>query len=204
MSGILLLLLKIDLKSCYSLLKPNSRNFVQSRKTNLPKPMEFSAFTVMGKNFDTGQKYYFKEMIFITYENKICVQDSESGYDAVVMSIDDLMKNKYMKMCYELSRVAIGKPNIDPDYYESDDDDYIPNPNNLIDYKYKYIDTLYIVEDVVTNIKEAKKGNTDQTIDYEILENMTVSTDAEIAVFYSRHNLDVEQFEDYTVLVDNL
>jgi hypothetical protein len=166
--------------------------------------MEFSAFTAMGKNFDTGQMYYYNETIFITYENKVCVQDSGSSYDAVVMTLDDLMKNKYMKMCFELSRVAIGKPNIDPDYYESDDDDYIPNPNNPIDYKYQYIDTLYIIEDVLTHVKEAKKGNTYQTINSEILENMKVSTDAEIAVFYSRHNLDVEQFEDYTTLVNNL
>jgi hypothetical protein len=166
--------------------------------------MEFSAFTVMGKNFDTGQMYYFNETIFITYENKVCVQDSGSSYDAVVMTLDDLMKNKYMKMCFELSRVAIGKPNIDPDYYESDDDDYIPNPNNPIDYKYQYIDTLYIIEDVLTHVKEAKKGNTYQTINSEILENMKVSTDAEIAVFYSRHNLDVEQFEDYATLVNSL
>jgi hypothetical protein len=166
--------------------------------------MEISAFTVMGKNFATGQMYYFNETIFITCENKICVQDSGSAYDAVVMYIDDFMKNKYMKMCYELSRVAIGKPNIDPDYYESDDDDYIPNPNNPIGYKYQYIDTLYIIEDVLTKVKEAKKGNTYQTICAEILENMKVSTEDEIAVFYKRHNLDVDQFDDYTALVNNL
>ena len=187
--------------SFYLIIKAKLRNFVQLRKTDT---MEFSAFTVMGKNFDTGQMYYFNETIFITYEKKICVQDSGSSYDAVVMSLDDLMKNKYMKMCYELSRVAIGKPNIDPDYYESDDEDYIPNPNNPIDYKYQYIDTLYIIEDVLTHVKEAKKGNTYQTINSEILENMKVSTEDEIAVFYNRHNLDVKQFEDYTTLVNNL
>lgn len=187
------------IKANLSLLRSTSFNFVAKTYT-----MEFSAFTAMGKNFDTGQMYYYNETIFITYENKVCVQDSGSSYDAVVMTLDDLMKNKYMKMCFELSRVAIGKPNIDPDYYESDDDDYIPNPNNPIDYKYQYIDTLYIIEDVLTHVKEAKKGNTYQTINSEILENMKVSTDAEIAVFYSRHNLDVEQFEDYTTLVNNL
>ena len=187
------------IKANLSLLRSTSFNFVAKTYT-----MEFSAFTVMGKNFDTGQMYYYNETIFITYENKVCVQDSGSSYDAVVMTLDDLMKNKYMKMCFELSRAAIGKPNIDPDYYESDDDDYIPNPNNPIDYKYQYIDTLYLIEDVLTHVKEAKKGNTYQTINSEILENMKVSTDAEIAVFYSRHNLDVEQFEDYATLVNNL
>jgi len=168
--------------------------------------MEFSAFTVMGKNFTTGQKYYFNETIFIKVGNKVCVQDSESAYDAVVMPFDDLMKNKYMKMCYELSRATIGKPNIDPDYYESDDedDDAIPNPNNPIGYKYQYIDTLYIIEDVVTKVKEAKKGNTYQTISEDILERLNISTDAEIECFYNRHNMDVEQFEDYTALVNKM
>lgn len=166
--------------------------------------MEFSAFTVMGKNFTTGQMYYFNETIFITFGNKVCVQDSESAYDAVVMPFDDLMKNPYMKMCYELSRVAIGKPNIDPDYYESDNDDYIPNPNNPIGYKYQYIDTLYIIEDVITKVKEAKKGNTYQTISDDILEKLNVSTKDEIAHFYSRHSLDVKQFEDYTALVNKM
>jgi hypothetical protein len=166
--------------------------------------MEFSAFTVMGKNFATGQMTYFNETIFIKNGNKICIQDSGSAYDAIVIPFDDLIKTPYVMKCYELSCVAIGKPNIDPDYYESDDDDYIPNPNNPIGYKYQYIDTLFIIEDVVTNTKEAKKGNTYQTICAEILENMKVSTKDEIAVFYNRHNLDVEQFEDYSALVNNL
>jgi hypothetical protein len=166
--------------------------------------MEFSAFTLIGKNFTTGQMTYFCETIFITFENKICIQDSKSAHDAILMPFDELVKNKYVKKCYELSRVAIGKPNEDPDYYESDDDDYVPNPNNPIGYKYQYIDTLYIIEDVRTNVKVAKKGNTYQTITIEMLENMNVSTEYEIERFYSRHNMDVEQFEDYTALVNNM
>uniref|UniRef100_A0A6C0LIT7 Uncharacterized protein n=1 Tax=viral metagenome TaxID=1070528 RepID=A0A6C0LIT7_9ZZZZ len=164
--------------------------------------MEFSAFTVMGKNFATGQMTYFNETIFIKNGNKICIQDSGSAYDAIVMPFDDLIKNPYVMNCYELSRVAIGKPNIDPDYYESDDDDYIPNPNNPIGYRYQYIDTLYIIEDVVTNTKEAKKGNTYQTISSDILENMIISTEDEIAVFYNRHNMETKHIEDYTALVN--
>lgn len=166
--------------------------------------MELSAFTLIGKNFTTGQMTYFYETIFITFENKVCIQESGSAYDAILMPFDELMKNKYAKKCYELSRVAIGKPNIDPDYYESDDDDYVPNPNNPIGYKYQYIDTLYIIEDVLTNVKVAKKGNTYQTINIEMLESMKVSTEDEIEDFYSRHNMDMEQFDDYTALVNNL
>jgi hypothetical protein len=166
--------------------------------------MELSAFTLIGKNFATGQMTYFYETIFITFENMICVQESGSAYDAILMPFDELMKNKYAKNCYELSRVAIGKQNTDPDYYESDDDDYVPNPNNPVGYKYQYIDTLYIIEDVRTNVKVAKKGNTYQTITIEILESMKVSAEDEIEDFYSRHNMDVEQFEDYTALVNNL
>jgi hypothetical protein len=166
--------------------------------------MELSAFTLIGKNFTTGQMTYFYETIFITFENKVCIQESGSAYDAILMPFDELMKNKYAKKCYELSRVAIGKPNIDPGYYESDDDDYVPNPNNPIGYKYQYIDTLYIIEDVLTNVKVAKKGNTYQTINIEMLESMKVSTEDEIEDFYSRHNMDVEQFDDYTALVNNL
>jgi hypothetical protein len=37
-----------------------------------------------------------------------------------------------------------------------------------------------------------------------MLESMKVSTEDEIEDFYSRHNMDVEQFEDYTALVNNL
>jgi len=166
--------------------------------------MELSAFTLIGKNFTTGQMTYFSETIFITFENKICIQDSESAHDAILMPFNELMKNKYAKKCYELSRVAIGKPNIDPDYYESDDDDYLPNPNNPVGYKYQYIDTLYIIEDALTNVKVAKKGNTYQTINIELLESMKVSAEDEIKDFYSRHNMDVEQFDDYTALVNNL
>jgi hypothetical protein len=166
--------------------------------------MELSAFTLIGKNFTTGQMTYFSETIFITFENKICIQDSEYAHDAILMHFDELMKNEYAKKCYELSRVAIGKPNIDPDYYESDDDDYVPNPNNPVGYKYQYIDTLYIIEDALTNVKIAKKGNTYQTITIEMLESMKVSTEDEIEDFYSRHNMDVEQFEDYAALVNNL
>lgn len=200
--------------SCYLIIKAKlatlskpsqpSFNLRNLRNLRLNFAMEFSAFTLMGKNFTTGQMYYFNETIFIKFGNKVCVQDSKSAYDAVVMPFDDLMKNPYMKMCYELSRVAVGKPNIDPDYYESDDDDYIPNPNNPIGYKYQYIDTLYIIEDVSTKVKEAKKGNTYQTISDDILEKMKVSTEEEIECFYSRHNLDVGQFEDYTALVNKL
>jgi hypothetical protein len=166
--------------------------------------MELSAFTLIGKNFATGQMTYFYETIFITFENMICIQESGSAYDAILMPFDELMKNKYAKNCYELSRVAIGKPNTDPNYYESDDDDYVPNPNNPVGYKYQYIDTLYIIEDVRTNVKVAKKGNTYQSINIEMLESMKVSAEDEIEEFYSMHNMDVEQFEDYTALVNNL
>jgi len=166
--------------------------------------MELSAFTLIGKNFATGQMTYFYETIFITFENMICIQESGSAYDAILMPFDELMKNKYAKNCYELSRVAIGKPNTDPNYYESDDDDYVPNPNNPVGYKYQYIDTLYIIEDVRTNVKVAKKGNTYQSINIEMLESMKVSAEDEIEEFYSMHNMDVEHFEDYTALVNNL
>jgi hypothetical protein len=36
------------------------------------------------------------------------------------------MKHKQLKIYYELSFTAIGKPNIDPNYYGSKNPDYIP------------------------------------------------------------------------------
>ena len=202
MTTVILVLANPQQTSINLRLRKPSTDFDKSQTSQTT--MELSAFTLIGKNFTTGQMTYFYETIFITFENKVCIQESGSAYDAILMPFDELMKNKYAKKCYELSRVAIGKPNIDPGYYESDDDDYVPNPNNPIGYKYQYIDTLYIIEDVLTNVKVAKKGNTYQTINIEMLESMKVSTEDEIEDFYSRHNMDVEQFDDYTALVNNL
>ena len=120
------------------------------------------------------------------------------------------MKNEYLKTYYELSRVAIGKPNIDNDYYGSNDPNYVPT-------KYEknsemYVDTIYIVEDDLTHTKVAKKGNTHQSINLKRLKKMSVSTDAKIEEFFSKYNkvygFEEENFAErkatYTALVNNL
>jgi hypothetical protein len=117
------------------------------------------------------------------------------------------MKHEQLKIYYELSLVAIGKPNIDPNYYGSKNPDYIPKKYEN-DYDI-YIDTIYIVKDVLTHKQEAKKGNCYQAINLKKLKNMKVSTDAKIEEFFTNYNIkyafEEENFEErarvYTALV---
>jgi hypothetical protein len=171
--------------------------------------MEYSGFTVMSKDFTTGRTIDYKEMVFVKFGNKVYVQMFSFLRDGVIMPFDELMKNQYLKRCYELSRVAIGKPNIDG-YYGTDVPDKFENTDEKSVRRYQYIDTVYIVEDALTKSKEAKKGNTYQTLDIKRLKRMKVATADKIAEFYNRYGFafDDENQEDgvatYTALVNNL
>lgn len=160
--------------------------------------MEFSGFTIMSKDFKNSRTTYFKNMIFIKFDNKVYTEFS--GFNSIgvsaIMSYEEFMKNKNFKMYYELSLAAIGKPNLDKNYYGSDNPDYIPKIQEQ-PYYGMYIDTVYIIEDDLTKIKEAKKGNSYQFINLENLKNKSVSTEDELEKFNETYN-NMYGFEEKT------
>jgi hypothetical protein len=172
--------------------------------------MELSGFTIMSKDFKNDRATYFKNLIFIKFDNKVYIEVSNAVSSSVILPFDELMKHEQLKIYYKLSLVAIGKPNIDADYYGSKNPDYVPK-------KYAkdfdiYIDTIYIVEDALTRKQEAMKGNCYQAINLNKLKNMKVSTDAKIEEFFTNYNnkyaFEEENFEEraniYTTLVNAL
>ena len=173
--------------------------------------MELSGFTIMSKDFKNGRATYFKNLIFIKFDNKVYIEVSNSVSLFVILSFDELMKHEQLKIYYKLSLVAIGKPNIDPHYYGSKNPDYVPKKYKLDDYDI-YIDTIYIVKDALTGVQEAKKGNCYQAINLKKLKNLEVSTKTKIEEFFTNYNnkyaFEEENFEErattYTALVNVL
>jgi hypothetical protein len=172
--------------------------------------MELSAFTIMSKDFKNGRVTNFKNLIFIKFDNKVYIEVSNTVSLFVILSFEELMKHKQLKIYYELSLTAIGKPNIDPNYYGSKNPDYVPKKYEK-DYDI-YIDTIYIIENVLTRKHEAKKGNCYQAINLKKLKNMKVSTNAKIKEFFTNYNnkyaIEEENFEEkatvYRTLVNAL
>jgi len=128
-----------------------------------------------------------------------------SGFNSIgvgaIMSYDEFMKNKYFTKYYELSRAAIGKPNLDKNYYGSEDPNYIPKIQEP-PYYGMYIDAVYIVEDDMTKNKEAIKGNSYQIINLKKLKNKGVSTEGDLEKFNETYNYmygaEEETFEERT------
>lgn len=170
--------------------------------------MELSGFTIMSKDSKNGKVIYFKNLIFIKFDNKIYIEVSNAIPLFIIISFEELMKHEQLKIYYKLSLVAIGKPNIDPRYYGSKNPDYVPKKYE-IDYDI-YIDCIYIVEDTLTGVLEAKKGNCYQAINLKKLKNMKVSTKSKIEEFFTNYNnkyaFEEENFEErataYTTLIN--
>jgi hypothetical protein len=131
--------------------------------------MELSGFIEMSKNFKNGMTSQYKEMIFVKFDNKVYIMITSVG--DVIMPFDELMKNMYLKTYYELSLMAIGKPNIDKDYYGTENPDYIPKKYQIC--HYMYVDVIYIVKNALTCIREAKKGNSYQLFNLKKLNKMS-------------------------------
>jgi len=152
----------------------------------------------MSKDFKNGRTEYFKNMIFIKFDNKVYTEFS--GFNSIgvsaIMPYEEFIKNKNFKKYYELSLAAIGKPNLDKNYYGSDDPNYIPKIQEE-PYYGMYIDTVYIIEDDFTKIKEAIKGNSYQFINLEKLKNKDVSANDELKKFNEIYN-NMYGFEDET------
>jgi hypothetical protein len=118
--------------------------------------MQSTVFTYLAKNYYLNTSTSVKVLLFVKLDDdKVIVKASRPGNGMgidVVMSYDQLMKHKYLKAYYELSLKAIGKPNLDPEY------------GVLGAKEVDAIDAIYIVEDVLTKEKVAKKGESYHTI----------------------------------------
>jgi hypothetical protein len=173
--------------------------------------MELSGFTIMSKDFknykvSNGMTIYFKHMLFAKFDNKVYVEVSNAVAMSVIISFDELMKHEQLKTYYELSLASLGKPNVDPAYYASSDPNYVPK-------KYEknydmYVDTIYIVKNVLENTQEAIKGNTYHTINIDKLKKMNVSTDAKKDEFFkdyqSKYSFEEDGFEETKALYKTL
>jgi hypothetical protein len=172
--------------------------------------MEVSGFLILSQDFVNNRSKYYKNLVFAKFDNKVYIQVFNCVSWSVIINYEDLMKNEYLKTYYELSRAAIGKPNIDKEYYCGVDPNYVPTKYEKNDGM--FVDTIYIVEDALTHVQEAKKGNTHQSLDLKWLRKMKVSTDAKIKEFFENYNkkygFEEENFEEtkaiYTALVSKL
>jgi hypothetical protein len=166
--------------------------------------MELSGFIEMSKNFKSGLTSDYKEMIFVKFDNKVYIMITSVG--DVIMPFEELMKNKYLKTYYELSLMAIGKPNIDKDYYGTENPDYIPKKYEIC--HYMYVDVIYIVKNSLTSIREAKKGNSYQLFNLKKLNKMNVSAADKIAAFKRnykvKYGFEDENFEDRATTFNTL
>ena len=180
--------------------------------------MEFSAVQYIAKKNIGDWLSYYKHLVFVNIDgsdedgdsgSKVYIEMSSNGKGghkglSIMMPFDDLVKNTSVKAYYEMSRVAIGKPNLDPKYYGSDGIEDPEKCQAVSDYL--FIDTIYIIEGV--NYMEAKKGNTYNSFNRKALKKLKVADAAEIAEFNANYDA---KFGDeptatatYTALVDNL
>ena len=150
--------------------------------------VQLSVFTYISKDLNFRMTAYYNEIIFVKLGNKVYIEISEGDEQNapvnemldIFMPFDELMKNKYLKKYYELSLMAIGKENIDTNYYRE---------NVNIQKNHHLIDTLYIVEDPLTKIKFAKKGNSYRHFNLAKLKKMTVADAYSIEEFNAEYNI---------------
>jgi len=137
--------------------------------------MELSVFTYIAKDFKNDEPLYFKEIIFVKCGKKVYIEitcgvdmnDVADGLDMgimdIVMHYNELMKHKYLKAYYDLSLKAnknCGK-----------------------------CDTLYIIENSLTNAKEAKIGKCCRVFKLSKMKNISVSPEPNITEFITNYNL---------------
>lgn len=169
--------------------------------------MELSAFQYVAKKNINNTLSYYKHLVFIKIDGddgeKVYIKmssDGEGGHKSlgIMMPIDDLAKNTNLQKYYEMSRVAIGKPNLDPNYYSSEDPEKCQAESDYI-----FIDTIYITEG--TNYIYAKKGNTYNSFNLEALKTMKVASVGKIAEFNTDYIAKFgEADERFATLVDKL
>uniref|UniRef100_A0A6C0LEB3 Uncharacterized protein n=1 Tax=viral metagenome TaxID=1070528 RepID=A0A6C0LEB3_9ZZZZ len=193
------------------IVKKSPKKLVYKHQVTDKNAVQLSVFTYISKDLNFRTTAYYNEIIFVKLGNKVYIEIIEGDeLEApvnemldILMPYDELMKNKYLKKYYELSLMAIGKPNIDTNYYRE---------NVNIQNNHHLIDTLYIVEDPLTKTKFAKKGNSYRHFNLAKLKKMTVADAYSIEEFNAEYNIrfgvDDKTFEDviakYTALANEL
>ena len=71
--------------------------------------MEFSAFFDMTTNNLGDRNIYLKYFLFIKYDNKIYIEVKNVG--DIIMPFKELLKNKLLKMYYDLSLLLVKDKN---------------------------------------------------------------------------------------------
>lgn len=158
--------------------------------------MELSVFTYIAKDVKNDDPLYFKEIIFVKCGKKVYIEitcgvdmdDVADGLDMgimdIVMPFEVLMNHKQLKAYYDLSLVSM-------------------NMN---------CDTIYIIEDTLTNAMDAKRGKSCHTFNLDKMKKIKVALEPNIAEFLTNYKAKygyVEaDFDDrittYTALVNNL
>ena len=192
-------------------IKKSPKKVLSKPKVTDKNAVQLSVFTYISKDLNFRTTAYYNEIIFVKLGNKVYIEISEGDERNapinemldILMPFDELMKNKYLKKYYELSLMAIGKENIDTNYYRE---------NVNIQKNHHLIDTLYIVEDPLTKIRFAKKGNSYRHFNLAKLKKMTVADAYSIEEFNAEYNIrygvDDKTLEDvvakYTALANEL
>ncbi len=135
--------------------------------------MELSVFTYIAKDFKNDEPLYFKEIIFVKCGKKVYIEitcgvdmnDVADGLDMgimdIVMPYRELMKHKYLKAYYDLSLRA---KTVGCD-----------------------ADTIYIIEDSLTNAKEAKIGKCSHLFIPNKMKKIKVALEPNIAKFLANY-----------------
>jgi len=173
--------------------------------------MEFSGFFDLTTNNIGDQIIYFKYFLFIKYNNNIYIEVKSVGY--IIMPFEELMKNKLLKMYYELSLLLVNYKNM---FIEKIDHDGNRIWDDEITRLYKdqrncFIDCAYILNNVVKTDKQYCYYNINifELIDLYYGEQMVVNTSSEIESFNynfkARFGYQISGFEkrlfDYTILI---
>jgi len=166
--------------------------------------MELSVFTYIAKDVENDEPLYFKEIIFVKCGKKVYIEitcgvdmeDVADGLDMgimdIVMPFEMLMKHKHLKAYYDLSLRA---KTVGCD-----------------------ADTIYIIEDSLTNAKDAKEakiakiGKCSHLFNLKKMKEIKVALEPNIAKFLTNYDTKYgcieTDFEDriagYTALVDNM
>ena len=154
---------------------------------NIPE-MEFSGVFDISVNVNHDRItihepiIFLKYFMFIKFENNIYIDIKYVG--SIIMPFEELMKNKLLKMYYELSLLLVENKNeiIEQTGY-SDNDAKITNI--YVGRRHWCIDCAYFYENIATNIKEVQKKQYYCYYDinpYEMFE-VDVSTKASIERF---------------------
>jgi hypothetical protein len=138
--------------------------------------MEFSGLF----DYRHGQIIFIKYFLFIKFSNKIYIDIK--GVGSVIMPFEDLVKNKLLKMYYEISLMLIENKNMAIERLD--------NRRYYYDFVYTekrvwFIDCAYFIENLETNNKEVRKDRycCQYNINPNNLRNMEISTKSHIDRF---------------------